>query len=201
MTGGVAASAGFTPSPRDLVGLNYYSVAFLSGYQASPYRYVIYTENGLRASQPENTPDTRRRHALTARWHRHVFRDSAIQLHGRAYADDWEVASGTLGLEYQIGIGDFVVSPRVRLYAQRHAGFYRATYAQRLAIMTFDRELSSFFDVFFGGSAGWFRRHAGPLDELRVRLKVDGFYFRFFDFPRLEQRLGLVAELGIGVSL
>lgn len=200
LTGGVAGSAAFTPTPRDLVSLSY-SVAFLSGYQASPYRYVIFMDAGLRASQPENAPERRTRHALTARWNRHLFRNTALQLHGRAYADDWEVASGTLGAEYLIGVGDFVLAPRVRLYAQRHAGFYRAVYTERLAIMTYDRELSSFFDVFFGASAGWYRRSLGPLEELRVQLKVDGFYFRFFDFPRLEQRYGLVAELALGVSI
>ena len=200
ITGGVAGSAAFTLTPRDLVSLNY-SVAFLSGYQASPYRYVIYTEGALRASQPENAPDQRMRHALTARWNRHLFRDTSLQLHARVYADDWEIASGTVGAEYLVGVGSFILAPRVRLYAQRHAGFYRAVYTERLAIMTFDRELSSFVDIFFGGSAGWYRKHLGPLEELRVQLKLDGFYFHFFDFPRLEQRYGLVAELGIGMSI
>jgi len=198
---GAALSLAGTPSRRDVVSLTY-SLAYLSGYQASPYRYVIFTdEQGLRQSLPEVVPDTRQRHALALRWKRHVLRDSAILFHARGYADDWQVVSLTSGFEYLMGLGDFIVSPHLRAYVQRHAGFYQERYTQRLNFMTFDRELSSFIDGFLGLRAQWSRQRLGPLDELRIEAKVDGFGFYFFDFPRLVSRYGLVAELALGVSL
>ncbi|HNN91962.1 MAG TPA: DUF3570 domain-containing protein [Pseudomonadota bacterium] len=198
--GGSLSLAG-TPSRRDVVSLTY-SLSYLSGYQASPYRYVLFNdEQGFRQAVPENAPGTRQRHAVAVRWKRHVFRNSAVHTHLRGYFDDWQVASFTFGGEYLIGVGDFVISPHLRGYAQKHAGFYQAQYTQLLNFMTFDRELSSFIDGFAGVRAAWLRPHLGPLDELRVELKVDGFGFYFFDFPRLQSRYGLIAELALGVSL
>lgn len=198
---GVSLSAAGTPTRRDVVSLTY-SLAYLSGYQASPYRYVIFIdEQGLRESLPEVVPDTRQRHALALRWKRHVGRNSATLFHARGYVDDWQVVSLTSGFEYLIGLGDFMLGPHLRAYAQRHAGFYQEHYTQRVNFMTFDRELSSFIDGFAGLRGAWARQRLGPLDELRVELKVDGFGFYFFDFPRLQSRYGLVAELALGVSI
>lgn len=198
---GVGVSAGYTATRRDLLQFSY-SFSYLAGYQASPYRYVIYVDDsGFRASEPEHVPDARQRHALVVRWNRHLLRNTALQLHARGYYDDWEVASGTLGGELLFGVGRWVLAPRLRGYVQRHAGFYQPLYMGRSNFMTFDRELSTFIDGFLGFRAGWFRKHLGPLDELRAELKVDGFGFYFFDFPRLQSRYGLVAELALGVSL
>lgn len=198
---GGSLSVSGTPSRRDVLGLTY-SLAYLSGYQASPYRYVIFNDaQGFRQSVPEVVPGARLRHALAVRWKRHVFRDSAVSLHVRGYYDDWQVASLTAGFEYLIGVGSFIVSPHVRGYVQKSAGFYQAQYTQLLNFMTFDRELSTFIDAFMGLRALWWKAHLGPLEELRIEAKVDGFGFYFFDFPRLQSRLGLVAELAVGVSL
>lgn len=198
---GVSASLGGTPTRRDVLSLSY-SLAYLDGYQASPYRYVIFVdEQGLRQSLPEIVPDTRLRHALALRWKRHVLRDSAIGLHARAYFDDWQVMSLTAGFEYLVALGNFTLSPHLRGYVQRHAGFYQEQYTQRVNFMTFDRELSSFIDGFLGLRALWARRRLGFIDELRIEAKFDGFGFYFFDFPRLRSRYGLIAELALGVSL
>lgn len=198
---GGSASAAWTPSRRDVVSLTY-TLSYLNGYQASPYRYVIFINpQGLRESVPENVPDQRLRHSLTVQWKRYVQRSGAVHLHARGYVDDWQVVSLTAGGEYLIERGDFVISPHLRGYLQRHAGFYQGQYTQRVNFMTFDRELSSFIDGFLGLRAGWARRRLGPLSELRVDAKLDGFGFYFFDFPRLQSRYGLVAELALGVTL
>ena len=198
--GGAAGFVAFTPSPRDVVSLGY-TVSYLDGYQASPYRFVFFTEpGGSRAASPETDPQTRLRHALTVRWNRHLFTDSALQTFARAYLDDWGVASATVGVEYLIGLGDFTLGLHVRGYFQEHAGFYRPVYTAALRYMTADRELSRFVDGFGGVRLGWRRSHLGRLAELRAEAKVDGFGFWFFDFPRLQSRGGVIAELALGAS-
>jgi hypothetical protein len=198
--GGSLTVAG-TPSRRDVLSLTY-TLSYLNGYQASPYRYIIFTDpQGLRESLPETVPNQRLRHAVAVQWKRHVQRSSAIHLHARGYYDDWQVASLTAGFEYLIELGEFVLGPHVRGYGQRHAGFYQEQYTQRLNFMTFDRELSSFVDGFVGLRAAWSRRRLGPLAELHLEAKFDGFGFYFIDFPRLPSRYGLVAELALGVNL
>jgi len=145
--GGSLTVAG-TPSRRDVLSLTY-TLSYLTGYQASPYRYIVFFDpQGLRESIPETVPDRRLRHAVAVHWKRHVQRSSAIHLHGRGYYDDWQVVSLTAGAEYLIEIGEFVLGPHLRGYVQRHAGFYQEQYSQRVNFMTFDRELASFVDGF-----------------------------------------------------
>jgi hypothetical protein len=201
LVAGGSAFLAVTASPRDQLGLSY-TVAWHDGYQASPYRFVFFEDaSGARGSAPEADPQTRLRHAITARLHHHVGRDSALQAHLRGYLDDWGVYSGTAGLEYLIGFGELTLGLHVRGYAQEHASFYQAVYAQPLAFMTADRELSRFVDGFGGARLTWRRAHAGPFGELRAEVKVDGFGFWFFDFPRLQSRDGIVAELALGATL
>jgi hypothetical protein len=200
IAGGASAFVSFTPTPRDLVSVNY-TFGYLSGYQASPYRFVFFNDGVSRSAVPETDPETRARHALTIRYHHHLFKDSALQAHARGYADDWGVLSLTAGAEYLVGFGQFTVGAHVRVYTQGHAGFYRPFYDQPLRYMTADRELSTFVDGFGGLRGQWRRARWGPLAEVRAEVKVDGFGFWFFDFPRLQSRDGVVAELAIGASL
>ena len=62
-----------------------------------------------------------------------------------------------------------------------------------------DQDGDGIADVFAGGRVAY-RRPLGTYGELRLELKVDGFYFRFFDFPRLPERTGVMGELALGVS-
>jgi hypothetical protein len=36
--------------------------------------------------------------------------------------------------------------------------------------------------------------------SFRAEAKVTGFYFRFFDFPRLPERSGVIGEIAVGMS-
>ena len=82
----------------------------------------------------------------------------------------------------------------------RSAGFYQAQYTQLLNFMTFDRELSSFIDG-FAGVRLWLRPHLGPLDELRVELKVDGFRLLLLRLSPLAVALRLDRRASAGSSL
>ena len=66
--------------------------------------------------------------------------------------------------------------------------------------MTADRELSPFVDGFVGMRASWRQHTIGPFYQLKADLRIDGFAFRYFDFPFLASRTGVVAELGLGAS-
>jgi hypothetical protein len=155
----------------------------------------------LPLATPETDPDQRWRNALTFRYNRHLFGETALRSHARAYFDSWGVLAATAGTEYVVGVGHFEPALFVRGYAQQHSTFYQATYARPETYMTADRELSTFVDVFGGGRVTW--RHGNfsrVIDELHFEAKVTGFYFRFLDFPRLPERSGLVAELAAGVA-
>jgi hypothetical protein len=187
-------------SRRDLVTAEY-TFFHTVGFQSSPYRYVFLGSitSPTRSSFFERLPEERTRHALGLRWNHMLFRDTALRLSARLYGDDWGIVSATAGAELVVGFGDFEIGGRVRGYLQRRADFYRPVYATPQLYMSADRETSSFADVFAGGRLGY-RRPLGTYGELRAELKVDGFYFRFFDFPRLPERTGVMGELAVGVS-
>jgi hypothetical protein len=198
---GASFSATLVPSKADLVSATY-SLVVARGYQASPYRYVdVHHElTGMPIGHPESHPDMRVRHALGLKWNHHAFRDTAIRSALRGYVDDWGVASGTLSCEWVAGFGDAEVAPFLRGYAQTGAVFYRSAYVEQRQYMSADRELSPFVDGFGGLRFGWRHRFGTVVDELRADARAQAFVFRFFDFPLLEQRRGLVADVGLGGS-
>lgn len=188
-----------TPSPEDLVSLDY-TLSTLAGYQASPYRFARYREASvpqqLFFTNGESHPESRLRHALTARWNRHLFADTALRSHLRLYADDWGVRSLTAGTEWVSGFAAWNLGVFARGYVQQHARFYQDIYDQVRRYMTSDRELSSFADGFVGARMDHTWRPSHGASEVRVELKLTGFGFSFWEFSRLPTRYGWIAELG-----
>jgi hypothetical protein len=210
--GNASINVGLVVTRRDLLSFDY-TFMYLNGYQASPYRFAYVMSPafaGFTLGAPERDPETRVRHAASARWNHHAFKDTAIKSHLRGYADDWGILSVTAGLEVVIGFNlgqgpatpssDFELGVFARGYAQSSAAFYQAVYDQPRRYMTADRELSSLIDAFGGLRVGWARR-VGIFDELRADLKGTGFVFHYFDFPRLNGRTGLIGELAIGGTI
>ncbi len=189
-------------SRNDIWSLTY-ALTYLSGYQASPYRFVRYHEAnaGGTVSAPEVVPTHRLRHALVLAYNRHLFQDSALRSHARAYVDNWGVVAGTIGTEYALGLGGFEPALFVRGYYQAGARFYEDGYAARKHYMTADRELSTFWDAFAGLRLTYRSQPVGFFSELAAELKLTGFWFMFQDFSRLPERRGFTAELGLGGSL
>jgi hypothetical protein len=200
--GSANAEVTIVATKSDLIGF-VYSFGYMSGYQASPYRFVRFAGPlpGAEIAVPERHPDTRIRHAVGARWNHHVERDMALRTDARAYADDWGVASGTLGVDYVIGIGVFEIGILTRGYLQKAATFYREIYDAELAFMTADRELSTFFDVAGGARVGFDVRDAGPFESIRADVVGKAFYYHFFDYLALPERYGVVASAGFGATL
>lgn len=200
--GTASVDATAVASRDDLVSLGY-SLIVLSGYQASPYRFVFFRSPAVPqqlAGNPETVPDERLRHALGLRWNHHVDTDSSIRSHIRGYADDWGVLSATAGVEYVLGLGSFELGPVVRGYVQDRAELYAPQYDERRRYMSRDRELSTFVDVFGGLRAAYRGSPARSFTEFRAEVKVEGFHFHYFDFPLLPDRSGIIAELGVGAS-
>lgn len=194
------ASATMVLTPEDLISLAY-SFTYASGYQASPYRFAyLGSPTGLTVGVPEMHPERRMRHALAVRHNHYLFKNAALRSHGRAYYDDWGILSGTVGTELVVGLPPFEIGARVRGYLQGAATFYESVYDEPRRYMTADRELGAFTDVFAGGLVALRHDFNEAVQMLEAEIRVDGFYFNYFDFPRLPQRTGLTAELGLGIS-
>lgn len=80
---------------------------------------------------------------------------------------------------------------RGRGYHQRHAAFYRETYAMPMRYMTVDRELSTFTDAMAGIKLGW----AGA--TVQVEAKADAILYEFADYARLKGRVAVVSGVGV----
>ncbi len=199
--GAATLEATFVATRRDLVSVGY-TLVYLTGFQSSPYRFVFYGDPSVgadRLSVRENLPPTRTRHAVGLRWNRHVFADSAVRTHARAYTDDWGIASFTGGVEYVVGLGRAELGPFVRGYVQKAADFYRDVYTAPRRYMSFDKETATFVDAFAGLRFGWW--HPIGRAALRFEAKASGNYFYYFDFPRLPERSGLVGDIAVGLTL
>jgi hypothetical protein len=160
----------------------------LSGFQSNPYRAVWLG----RAAAQEHHPRERVRYALgvSARlWLRPI--GGALQLHGRAYRDTWNVSSLSGELAYERALGElFRVRARGRYYAQTRAAFYSDDYAldPRGAYFTGDRELSGMSSwlaglrVEFAPPPGDDGQVLGFMDAFKLVLKGDFLKYEFPDF-------------------
>ena len=166
-----------------------YTVSRASGYQGSPYRYVMMAGE---FAAPETPPEERTRHAITARVLRMFGRATTLDASYRFYVDDWGVTSHTVEVAASRMITDELsVRIRARGYRQGRADFYRESYDQPMRYMTVDRELSTFWDAMGGVKLGY----AG--DSFDLDLKADGILYKFADYQRLAGRVALVTSLGV----
>jgi hypothetical protein len=201
--GSLTLSSSFVLSRADVVSVAY-TLVYVDGYNASPYRFVRFkdpTNEKLQTGSIEAVPDVRVRHAVGMLWNHHMFRDTVIRSQLRGYTDDWGVMSVTAGTEYVVGFSPFEVGVFARGYAQTGASFYQDIYDAPRRYMTADRELSPFADV-FGGLRLLYR--SGPvwaLEDLKAELQGTVFDFEFFDFARLPKRQGYMVDFALGVSL
>jgi hypothetical protein len=182
-------------TPESLVQLSWETM-FLTGFQASPYRWVALGVAGLCAGDapyciPEYVPDQRFRHAVAAEF-RH-----ALGAHGsggaayRAYADSWGVRSHTLEPSITFRFSDAVeLSADYRYYTQNEAGFYRPRYGVRRAstgYATRDRKLSAMYSH----AAGLSYAHRVSVGTggaaLRFALRGSGTLYRYLAYVGLDE--------------
>jgi len=165
-----------------------YTLAYASGYQGSPYRFIT----SAAFSAPESPPEARTRHALTARVLHVIGRANTLDAQYRFYLDDWGIMSHTLELAFTRELATaWSLRVRARGYRQREASFYQETYAMPMRYMTEDRELSTFWDAMAGLKLGY----AGESWDLEA--KTDAIVYRFEDYARLRGRVAVVSGLGV----
>lgn len=173
--------------PRTRVG-GAYTLQYLTGYQASPYRYAP-TTAGSRA--PERHPNTRLRAALSGYVLRALTELVVARAAYRLYVDDWGIYAHTASLRLAADPAErFSIALEGRVYFQDQADFYQQIYSSMSRYMSNDRELSSFWDA--GGTAS-VELHVGPAV---VDAKVGVIYYEFANFTPLPRRTALIAGAG-----
>jgi hypothetical protein len=166
-----------------------YTLAALSGYQGSPYRFVT-TMDGV--SVPESPPEVRVRHAVTLRLMHMLGTKNIVDAQYRLYLDDWGLLSHTAEAAYTYQLADtWTLRLRLRGYRQNHASFYQERYAMPVRYMTIDRELSTFWDTTGGVKLAYLG------DSWDLDAKVDTIIYRFEDYARLKGRVAIVSGLGV----
>ncbi|MCA9688011.1 MAG: DUF3570 domain-containing protein [Nannocystaceae bacterium] len=186
--------------------------SYNDGFQSSPYRYVpVGVLPGFTpdpkgtcmnaASCPrERHPDERLRFALAPSVIHYVGkrRPASLLVSYRLYGDTWEVFSHTLELAYRVDlIRRLQLRLRSRTYFQDKAYFYEERYDAPLRYLSVDRELSTFLHQLTGIKLTYKSGFLRGLEDLRVDIKADFFYFEFFNFVRLPRRIGGIVELGL----
>lgn len=133
----------------------------VTGYQASPYRFVAVGNDGTCAATPnsrtpaldgcgpEVVPDERYRHAAVGRIRRALGEHFSMGLEYRFYFDSWGVLSHTLMPDLAWLVTEHATfALDYRYYTQGEADFYKPRYldaADQFRYRTRDRELSSLY--------------------------------------------------------
>lgn len=171
------------------------------GYLASPYRWVAVGGDGTCAGGaafcvPELVPDTRYRHAATARARRALGERLSVGGHYRLYRDSWGLWSHTAGPSLSMLPGEgHQLDLHYRYYTQGEADFYRARYTDFAATngyLTRDRKLSAFYSHEAGLS--YTRSLALGADHgyrLRLGARASVSRIRYLDFVGLTRVLAL----------
>jgi len=173
-----------------------YAGQYVTGYQASPYRYVLVGDGTV---VPERHPRERLRHAVVGQYRLALSPDVSFGIDERVYYDSWQVFGTTTVITVGFELSRAVdLELENRFHYQRAASFYQDRYDGPRTYVTQDRELATFVDDYFGPTLVVTERDVGPLSRLRFDLSFQGFAYRFFDFSELPTRLGFVAGAGVG---
>lgn len=125
----------------------------ITGYQASPYRWVGVEGLGLCAHGvflclPESHPHERLRTAISGRLRRAFGSKVSMGVDFRYYLDNWGLRSDTAGTDLAVLVAERgTLSLSYRFYIQGQADFYQPYYWQpeeQLTYFTRDRKLSPF---------------------------------------------------------
>ncbi|MEZ4427851.1 MAG: DUF3570 domain-containing protein [Nannocystaceae bacterium] len=178
----------------------------VSGYQASPYRFVAIDGAGRCGPEaslcvPEVHPARRLRVALVARARRALHPRTSIGLGYRFYVDTWAIQSHTptadVAVQAARGLWLWL---RYRGYFQSGARFYRARYGpgDDLRYVTRDRELSSMFSHRLELTPRYTRSLGAQ--ALEAGLLVAGALLGYDDFIGLDRVYALELSAHLGLS-
>jgi hypothetical protein len=187
-----------------------YELAWLDGYQASPYRYVPIASPGIGCEDgvpclPERVPDRRLRHAFALTLRRALGAALSIGATYRMYLDDWALRSHTALAELGWNAGEHtLLALRLRYYTQGAVDFYEERYTQLPApdaFLTHDRELSAMS----AERVGLELEQGIPFDAgaktLRLSLSLAGALFHYDEFVGLSSVRALEVTTALVLSL
>lgn len=188
------------------------------GYMEKPYRLVpLFDPPGLAAafrdrvtldlntyddyrlpySVPENVPDDRYRHALSARALRYIEAlRSSIRLDYRFYGDSWGVYAHTVEPAITHAVNDrWRLGAWSRVHVQNSASFWKRTFVARDAdsvpiLRTMDRSLSASWHATGGASMHWTR------GAWSVYAEMSAMYSRFTEHLLIDSRVAVITQGG-----
>lgn len=192
----------------------------VTGFQASPYRYVGLRETGVCRDipfddgnlpmddcVPEAVPDERLRSAAILRGRRALGDRLSLGLYYRFYFDDWGVYSHTLAPDLGILVGEHgTFSLGYRYYTQGEADFYRPRYiglepGTAPTYRARDRELSAFYSNRIGASYSHkFELGQEGRRSLKTALRAGLTRYRYLAFVGLTHVSALELTLLLGLD-
>ncbi len=180
-----------------------YSMEYLSGYQASPYRLVpigAALPVDAKFSVPETHPSTRFRNAFTGRLKENVAERWTLEQSLRLYFDTWGMAAQTVLLQAYFQASDpITLRFRYRFHNQSNADFYREIYDDEQEFMSRDRELGTLVSHLLGPQLLYRTEGLWIFDLATIDVKLEYFYINYEDYALLENKEGLL--IGTGVHL
>jgi hypothetical protein len=125
-----------------------YQLDYVSGYQDNPFLEAAV--NGL--PRLGHSPETRARHALSARLRQALPARASLEADYRRYFDSWSIRSHTLRVGLARHFSDtLLLSAFYRRYSQTGADFYAPSYSGSPLFFTADFRLSPFASDEYGG--------------------------------------------------
>jgi hypothetical protein len=193
LSGDAVLTQVFTPT---LIGQLNVTAGQSNGMIASPYRKVtIWAGDSVAEVVPENEPASRFKFAAAAAVKKY-FGICVAHVDYRIYTDSWQLLSHTVDARFIIDLAPLTIRLRYRFYSQNSAYFYQQHYDALRLYVSSDREESRFMSHLFGLKLEWAPLRTVRGAAFRFDAKVEGMYFRYFEFDRLPQRWALITQAG-----
>ncbi len=199
---GVAGNLSMTQllSPR-WIGQFVYSMEYLDGYQANPYRLVpvgAVSPVDAAFSVPETVPSRRFRNSFTARLKENVAEQWTLEQSFRFYFDTWGMTAETLLLQAYWQISDpIMLRFRYRFHNQNRADFYHENYDGLQEYMSRDRELGTLQSNLFGPQFQYRTDSFWIFDRASFDAKVEYFTINYEDYALLKNKEGFLVGTGV----
>lgn len=188
----------------------------ITGYQASPYRFVAVGGTGVCSGTPSSSvtaidscgpelvPDERYRHAASARGRRALGEHVSTGLEYRFYFDSWGVLSHTIMPDLTLRLSEHdTLSFDYRYYTQGAADFYKPRYlaaSDALGYRTRDRELSTLYSNRLGLRVQHAFEFADGARVLTTALRSSVTRYKYLAFVGLSSVDALEATLLISLD-
>ena len=183
------------------IGQFVYTLEYLDGYQASPYRLVpVGAETTIDASfsVPETHPRKRVRNAFTGRLKQSLSERWFLEQSLRVYFDTWGMTAQTVLLQayWQISV-PITLRFRYRFHNQNRADFYQEWYPALQEYMSRDREIGTLQSHLLGPQFQYQTEAFWVFDKASFDAKVEYFYINYEDYALLENKEGLLIGTGV----